>query len=1049
MKIKKVEIQGFRAYQNAQDATYNFMLNDGDCADFVSIYAPNGFGKTSFYDAVEWGMTNNISRLLKREKENAIVAKEERKKDVGPNGEKKKQFILRNRDFGETGNAYVKIETTFSEKEYSPKRNVPDVLKKGGTDFGFSEKETLKKMTFFRDVILSQDWIDAFLKEDTAENRYQRFMDYFGDKKIDTYYNNLVGLIKENEDKIKEIRKKIAERSKIPFEIADNKIIETTNAQIEYLVSLGENLNKIDIYFNELTKKKLEDIINNRLIEIDNSIEKLIYLLEEIASQSTKIDLYFDKKKQHHTILSDINLLKESKKRVRERESLTNQVNNLRKDVEKINNQKKYIDDILKIYPVYQQVKERISRAENDQRIYISALEAKNADAETIKNNINNLQREINKLYDSNLTIDTQIKDIPSIYEKIRSLNVEIKEKQEKNLLQEDKRQEYRQISNRHESSKKIIEQNLTYFEAGSFINIEGLSEEKQTNITQIEKIIRDIKSSNEQIKNYEKKIAEEIQIKEDVKSLIKIGTEIVEQSKSEFCPLCHSKHESFQNLLEKISANPLLSEKESALLKNKSSEEIKLKINNDLLDTLKNEIKNEILEKQQQLDVEILKNTKSIYTIKQEISSLEQEISDKKTELEAYIKITENLNEKEFQLKLGKQREINTVTIPVEEGKLTKEVERLASLNKEIQTLIDKNKISADIISLIKENSGYKKILEFNESYFFEDASQEIIQNLINEELNKLKVIETQIADHHSEINKLNELLLPVKISEIENNITNKETQLLEILESLSGFNEFINKNNASGKNIESKEQVTDFIDKLRLDTDNKINLQKKIREEYQKLEKSKEYILPYLKQIKIKEEVSCAEKDLKKHTALKKDFEKERQGLASHIQNQINSFFHKELIVDIYSKIDPHPDYKEIDFTCNFDDTSPKLTVFVKSLGEEGKYISPSLYFSTAQLNVLSLSIFLAKALNTKDDKGRVINCIFLDDPIQSMDSINILSTIDLLRSLVVNHKKQLILSTHEENFHLLLQKKIPESLFRSKYIELETFGKIKTNN
>jgi exonuclease SbcC len=123
--------------------------------------------------------------------------------------------------------------------------------------------------------------------------------------------------------------------------------------------------------------------------------------------------------------------------------------------------------------------------------------------------------------------------------------------------------------------------------------------------------------------------------------------------------------------------------------------------------------------------------------------------------------------------------------------------------------------------------------------------------------------------------------------------------------------------------------------------------------------------------------------------------------------------------------------------------------LTVFVKSLGEQGKYISPSLYFSAAQLNVLSLSIFLAKALNTTDDKRRSVDCIFLDDPIQSMDSINILSTIDLLRSLVVNHKKQLILSTHEENFHLLLQKKIPESLFRSKYIELETFGKIKQDS
>ena len=29
----------------------------------MSIYAPNGFGKTSLFDAIEFGMTNNIRRL--------------------------------------------------------------------------------------------------------------------------------------------------------------------------------------------------------------------------------------------------------------------------------------------------------------------------------------------------------------------------------------------------------------------------------------------------------------------------------------------------------------------------------------------------------------------------------------------------------------------------------------------------------------------------------------------------------------------------------------------------------------------------------------------------------------------------------------------------------------------------------------------------------------------------------------------------------------------------------------------------------------------------
>ena len=72
--------------------------------------------------------------------------------------------------------------------------------------------------------------------------------------------------------------------------------------------------------------------------------------------------------------------------------------------------------------------------------------------------------------------------------------------------------------------------------------------------------------------------------------------------------------------------------------------------------------------------------------------------------------------------------------------------------------------------------------------------------------------------------------------------------------------------------------------------------------------------------------------------------------------------------------------------------------------------------------------------------------VDCIFIDDPIQSMDSINILSTIDLFRSIVVNLGKQIILSTHDENFQNLLKKKIPDDLFPAKYLELETFGKVK---
>jgi exonuclease SbcC len=48
------------------------------------------------------------------------------------------------------------------------------------------------------------------------------------------------------------------------------------------------------------------------------------------------------------------------------------------------------------------------------------------------------------------------------------------------------------------------------------------------------------------------------------------------------------------------------------------------------------------------------------------------------------------------------------------------------------------------------------------------------------------------------------------------------------------------------------------------------------------------------------------------------------------------------------------------------------------------------------------------LEKLISNKSDEGNSVDCIFIDDSIQSMDSINILSTIDLFRSIVVNMGK-----------------------------------------
>jgi exonuclease SbcC len=130
MKFKKVEIQAFRAYDTAQDGTFDFGLTNGENADFISIYAPNGFGKTSFYDAVEYGITKNINRFLRRGKENLGTAKSERNLSSVA-----KQYILRNKFSNDQLESFIKIYTTNSTEPIETKINKPS--KKGGFDYKF------------------------------------------------------------------------------------------------------------------------------------------------------------------------------------------------------------------------------------------------------------------------------------------------------------------------------------------------------------------------------------------------------------------------------------------------------------------------------------------------------------------------------------------------------------------------------------------------------------------------------------------------------------------------------------------------------------------------------------------------------------------------------------------------------------------------------------------------------------------------------------------------------------------------------------------------
>lgn len=120
-------------------------------------------------------------------------------------------------------------------------------------------------------------------------------------------------------------------------------------------------------------------------------------------------------------------------------------------------------------------------------------------------------------------------------------------------------------------------------------------------------------------------------------------------------------------------------------------------------------------------------------------------------------------------------------------------------------------------------------------------------------------------------------------------------------------------------------------------------------------------------------------------------------------------------ELINIIYQFINPHPFFRNVQL--NFGKTEMNIHAV------ERKDIHLDHVLSDAQRKVLALSIFLGLNMSVQNNGFEQI-CI--DDPVQSMDDINMVSFIDLLRSLqkTKNIHRSFIIGTHDENFAKLLK-------------------------
>jgi exonuclease SbcC len=1050
MKFKKVKIQAFRAYNRVEDGTFDFNIPEdanGGVADFVSIYAPNGFGKTSFYDAVEYGITDSISRFLTNLKMNKDAAKSERSIATGGKG----QNILRNRFAADDLSTEIKIYTTSGSEPIEKK--IAKTNRKNATDFDFDEDKVKNK--YFQSVILSQEWIDAFLKVDDPSDRYIKFIEYFGDTNIDEYYKKLIELITLNDKRIDEIKKNLnGIQTELDFS-GDKDVLKKTNEKILELIALGETLDTITNSFSDKESLNLSNKISERLSDLEYDKQKQVGGTEYIdlvfaGSEDKKgIEAYFDSKNRYTELKEKERILKDNLNRFELRKKQLIEIGNNSTSIEKAILEKEQVESVRKLYPEYTRIQNEINAKEQER----DKVKKESSDIENtiskLKFTETELTARINNLTQQISITEKQLKDLPELLSNYNSNTPKIEELQKKISQENDK---CKTTDNKINELKSV---GLSLQSAINELKINQYPSPFEKEFMPFKDIIEavtncevELRSKNEDVIKVNNRIKEQEEFNSDIAKYISKGAEIIDNNQSSTCPLCSHEYESYQELAQKVASNSFLTNALSASLEERGLLEIQIHTLKERFETAVETLLKSITEALKVNTTKLTELRDELSKYKQAKEALEKDHNKLNESIQGYLSVLQGVNHKEYET--GIDVVLNNLKLDLAKvsENSRQSLEQINAETLKSTVLIDKIELLNKEILALSDNQERKNVIEYFKKTF---PSSKVEASLLDTKIAEVEKIIAEIKAKNEELTKvIHDSEEALKSSNEESD--KKELELIQKSQELvqqvtvSFEQEITSQLNIKLDDID-KDSLIEQLNKLRSASKAQVEEQDKKIKNYNLLLELKKNVEPFLKYEEAKKTESGLKQRKKKlEEDVRAALETERDRVTGYLDNQIKSFFYQDLINDLYRRIDPHPDYKKIKFICDFKDDKPKLNICLYKDNDEDNLIIPNLYFSTAQLNILSLSIFLAKALNAKNDEGQAIDCIFIDDPIQSMDSINILSTIDLFRSLVINEKKQIILSTHDENFHNLLKKKMPSKLFKSKFMELESFGKVK---
>jgi DNA repair exonuclease SbcCD ATPase subunit len=138
------------------------------------------------------------------------------------------------------------------------------------------------------------------------------------------------------------------------------------------------------------------------------------------------------------------------------------------------------------------------------------------------------------------------------------------------------------------------------------------------------------------------------------------------------------------------------------------------------------------------------------------------------------------------------------------------------------------------------------------------------------------------------------------------------------------------------------------------------------------------------------------------------------------SLVLNELESI--EPMLRNIYASVDPHPSFKIPRLLAEMKGGRGRMWTVLEDKVANIEGSVPGHVLSSSQLNVLAVVTFMAMNLSA----GTLpLNLAALDDPLQSLDNVNLLGLADLLRR--TRAQRQLMVSTHDDRLAGLLQRKL----------------------